>query len=259
MIYKPDKGISLNLNKDTFRSEYIALGPMSKEEKIVLADFILLALLWLTKSGLSIGNINVPGWSELFSHPEYINDGTVAIFVSILLFFIPAKGRNNKIMEWKNTVKLPWNIVLLFGGGFALAGAFKESGLSLWFGEQLVWVDSFHPFFIILAISLMVTFLTELTSNTATTEMLLPVLAGLAIKLEVNPLIFMLPATLSASLAFMLPVATPPNAIVLGTNRLKIKDMARAGLLLNFIGAIVVCLATYFLGKLVFGIELINL
>ena len=105
----------------------------------------------------------------------------------------------------------------------------------------------------------MVTFLTELTSNTATTEMLLPVLAGLAIKLEVNPLIFMLPATLSASLAFMLPVATPPNAIVLGTNRLKIKDMARAGLLLNFIGAIVVCLATYFLGKLVFGIELINL
>jgi sodium-dependent dicarboxylate transporter 2/3/5 len=232
---------------------------MSKEEKIVLADFILLALLWLTKSGLSIGNINVPGWSELFSHPEYINDGTVAIFVSILLFLIPAKGRNNKIMEWKNTVKLPWNIVLLFGGGFALAGAFKESGLSLWFGEQLVWVDSFHPFFIILAISLMVTFLTELTSNTATTEMLLPVLAGLAIKLEVNPLIFMLPATLSASLAFMLPVATPPNAIVLGTNRLKIKDMARAGLLLNFIGAIVVCLATYFLGKLVFGIELINL
>ena len=162
-------------------------------------------------------------------------------------------------MDWKTAVKLPWNIILLFGGGFALASGFMESGLSIWFGEQLIWVDSLHPIFIILAISLMVTFLTELTSNTATTEMLLPILAGLAISLKVNPLLFMVPATLSASLAFMLPVATPPNAIIFGTNRIKIRDMARIGLFLNIIGAVVVCLATYFLGKLFLGIEITGL
>ena len=259
LIYKPKKTISMKLNRHTFRTEYKNLGPMTREEKIVFIDFILLALLWLSRSGLSIGNLNIPGWAELFKHPEYINDGTVAIFMSLWLFFIPANQKKKRIMDWKTTVRLPWNIVLLFGGGFALASGFKESGLSLWFGEQLIWVASFHPIIVILAISLMVTFLTELTSNTATTEMLLPVLAGLAIKLEVNPLIFMLPATLSASLAFMLPVATPPNAIVFGTNKISIKEMAKAGLLLNFIGAIVVCLATNFLGKLIFGIELINL
>ena len=158
-------------------------------------------------------------------------------------------------MDWKSAKGIPWNIVLLFGGGFALASGFKESGLSIWFGNQLSFVGEYHPFLIIMVICFVMTFLTELTSNTATTEMLLPILAGLSVSIEVNPLIFMLPATLSGSMAFMLPVATPPNAIVFGSGRLKVMDMARNGLILNLLGVIVISLATWFLGTAIFNID----
>jgi sodium-dependent dicarboxylate transporter 2/3/5 len=159
-------------------------------------------------------------------------------------------------MDWATSANIPWNIVLLFGGGFALASGFKESGLSLWFGEQLSVLGSWHPLFIIIAISLTMTFLTELTSNTATTEMLLPVLAGLSVTINIHPLLFMLPATISASMAFMLPVATPPNAIIFGSGRIRVIDMARTGFILNLIGAIIITFATYYWGTHVFGIDL---
>ncbi len=227
---------------------------MGFEEKIILADFIILALLWLSRSDLDFGSIKIPGWGSLFANPEYVNDGTVAIMMAVILFFIPSKDdRNLKILNWETAAKLPWHIVLLFGGGFALATGFKESGLSVWFGEQLNFLSGMHPFIIILMISLLVTFLTELTSNTATTEMILPILAGLAVSIEINPLFLMLPATLSASMAFMLPVATPPNAIVFGTNRLTIADMARTGLIINLVGAIIITVFTYFTVGIIFG------
>jgi len=159
-------------------------------------------------------------------------------------------------MDWKTATGIPWNIVLLFGGGFALASGFKDSGLSLWFGEQLAWISTAHPIVVILSICLMMTFLTELTSNTATTEMLLPVLAGIAMSSNINPLLFMLPATLSASMAFMLPVATPPNAIIFGTNRVRMIDMAKTGLILNIIGAFVITLATYYIATAIFDINM---
>ena len=159
-------------------------------------------------------------------------------------------------MEWNAIAKLPWNIVLLFGGGFALASGFKESGLSLWFGHQLQSASFLHPILLVASICLIITFLTELTSNTATAEMLLPILAALAVAVKINPLFLMIPGTLSCSCAFMLPVATPPNAIVFGTERLRIVEMARAGFLLNLIGVLVITLTTYFLGRLVFGIDL---
>ena len=162
-------------------------------------------------------------------------------------------------MTWKTAAKIPWNIVLLFGGGFALASGFKESGLSTWFGEQLSWVVNYHPIFIIFIIALTMTFLTELTSNTATTEMLLPILAGLSLSTGMHPLLFMLPATLSASMAFMLPVATPPNAIVFGSDRIRVADMARAGLLLNLIGAVLVTLATYYYSRIVFDFNIFEM
>jgi len=158
-------------------------------------------------------------------------------------------------MDWDTARKLPWNIVLLFGGGFALATGFIESGLSEWFGNQLSWITGIHPILIIAFIAFMMTFLTELTSNTATTEMMLPILAGLSVSIEINPLLFMIPATLAASMAFMLPVATPPNAIIFGTGRLRIMDMAKTGLILNIIGVILVTLATYLFGKYIFGID----
>ena len=253
-LYKPKKSFGALKNMN-FHLQYKELGPATYEQKAVGVVFVSLALLWLTRAGLNIGSVDIPGWSSLFSSPEYINDGTVAIALSIILFIIPAKSEKGKrIMDWATASKIPWNIVLLFGGGFALASAFKESGLSIWVGEQLSDIGNLHPIIIIAIISLTMTFLTELTSNTATTEMLLPVLAGLSISTGINPLLLMLPATISASMAFMLPVATPPNAIVFGSNKITVMEMARTGIVLNLIGVIVITLVTYYWGSWVFDI-----
>jgi len=255
MLYRPKKSMKAIKDVD-FRKQYHELGSATYEQKAVGIVFVSLAILWLTRSGLAIGNFNIPGWSSLFSSPNYINDGTVAIALSIVLFVIPSKNKRGKrIMDWGTAAKVPWNIVLLFGGGFALASAFKESGLSIWVGEQLSTVGGLHPILIISIIALTMTFLTELTSNTATTEMLLPILAGLSVTINVNPLLFMLPATISASMAFMLPVATPPNAIVFGSNKITVMEMAKTGIVLNLIGVVVITLVTYFWGSWVFGIE----
>jgi len=232
------------------------LGPMSREEKIVLISFILMALLWITRSDIEIGTTTIKGWASLFGKPAFINDGTVAIAVSLPLFMIPAKGSSRlRIMDWETASHLPWDIVLLFGGGFALANGFRDSGLSLWLGGQLQGLSVLHPIIIILIISLLVTFLTELTSNTATTEMILPVLSGMAIATHTHPLLFMLPATLSASMAFMLPAGTPPNAIIFGTRRVTIAEMARTGFWLNLIGAVIITGVVYFIGSAVFKIN----
>jgi sodium-dependent dicarboxylate transporter 2/3/5 len=163
------------------------------------------------------------------------------------------------VLTWKTASRLPWNIVLLFGGGFALAAGFKESGLSSWMGEQLKGLGTLPPILIIACICLLITFLTELTSNTATAEILLPILAALAVSIRVNPLLLMIPGTLSCSFAFMLPVATPPNAIVFGTDRLRVSDMARVGVIFNLMGAVVITLAVFLIGKAVFGIDLSTL
>ncbi len=246
-----------NIDIDYIDSEYESLGPWIEEQKIVAVFFGLLAILWFTRADLNFGFITIPGWSNLFQNPKFLNDGTVAIAIAILLFLIPSKNGNSEfIMDWKTAESIPWEIILLFGGGFALASGFKESGLSLWFGDQLMWLKDVHPFIIILSVSLLITFLTELTSNVATVETFLPVLAGLAMSIEVNPLLFMLPATISASLAFMLPSATAPNAIIFGTKRLKVLDMSSSGLALNFLGIIIVTVASYYLATFIFSISL---
>lgn len=258
--YGRRKDASLSFDGFHVRNMIRDLGPMRREEKVVLADFILLAVLWITRSDIQIGSSMIHGWASLFGKPAFINDGTVAIAMALPLFLIPVKGKNMaRIMDWETTKNLPWDIVLLFGGGFALANGFRDSGLSLWIGSQLTALSTLHPIIIILMISLLVTFLTELTSNTATTEMILPVLAGLAIATDTHPLLFMLPATLSASMAFMMPAATPPNAIIFGTRRITIAEMAKTGFWLNLIGAVVITAAVYFLGRSIFNIDLANL
>ncbi|MFC2107299.1 SLC13 family permease [Bacteroidota bacterium] len=257
VLFKPKKGSWKAESSKSLKSQYYDLGKASFEERAVLIAFISAALLWLTRSDILIGSFFIPGWSKIFKSPEFINDGSIAIFISIMLFIIPSKNfKGQKLMDWNTAVKLPWNIVLLFGGGFALATGFKESGLSIWFGTQLSWVADAHPIMIILTIALMMTFLTELTSNTATTEMILPVLAGLSFNIGLNPLLLMIPATLSASMAFMLPVATPPNAIIFGTNKVSMIEMAKTGFVLNIIGAILITLATYYWGSYVFDIDM---
>ena len=255
LMYKPRKSWK-SIQLDDFRKEYVALGKAKREEKVVLFLFVVLALLWIFRSGFAIQSFVIPGWGQLFKDPSYINDGTVAIFIAILLFILPSSSKKGeRIMNWETARKIPWNIVLLFGGGFALAQGFVDSGLSNWFGEQLAGLAGVDPVVLTLANVSMMSFLTELTSNTATTEMILPILSGLAVTIKMNPLLLMIPATLAASLAFMLPVATPPNAIIFGTNRIEVKDMVRTGILLNITGVIIATLVMYFWGTLVFNID----
>jgi sodium-dependent dicarboxylate transporter 2/3/5 len=245
-----------SLSKEEILNDYKALGKKSYEEKVLLVAFVALALLWFSRADLVMGPFRIPGWSTLFKQPEFFNDGTVAIFIAVILFVIPSRQKPGTfLMDWKAAEQIPWEIILLFGGGFALASGFKESGLSTWFGQQLVWLKDVHPLVLIISISFLVTFLTEVTSNTATVETLLPILAGLGVSTEVNPLLFMLPATVAGSLAFMLPVATPPNAIIFGTKRITVLQMAKTGLLLNLIGIIVLSIITYYFGAYIFGIE----
>jgi solute carrier family 13 (sodium-dependent dicarboxylate transporter), member 2/3/5 len=255
--YRQKKQNWTNVSKHTFRDQLHEMGPMRYEEKVVLIAFISVAILWIFRLDLDLGWIKIPGWSGIFPKSSFLDDGTVAIFVAVVLFILPSNSPAFKrIMDWEAAIKIPWHIILLFGGGFALASGIKESGLSNWFGEQLIFVADLNPVIVILSVALLITFLTELTSNTATTEMTLPILAGIAISTKINPLFLMLPATISASLAFMLPVATPPNAIIFGTNRVTIAQMAKAGLFLNLIGAVIVTLMTYLLGTYVFDINL---
>jgi sodium-dependent dicarboxylate transporter 2/3/5 len=255
-IYGPPKD-AFSLDRGIFEKEYEALGPISYEERVVLVNFVILAVLWLFRGDITIGRFTLPGWSTLFSTPAFLDDGTVAILIATLLFVIPARGgEGGRIMDWETATRLPWNIVLLFGGGFALARGFKYSGLSLWLGDRLAALSALHPLLIVAAICLLLTFLTELTSNTATSQLILPVIAALAVQIRINPLFLMIPGTLSCSCAFMLPVATPPNAIVFGTGRLRIADMAKVGVGLNFLGVVIITAAIYFVGTAVFGIDL---
>jgi len=257
-LFFKGKTNSFGIGKTVIEQEYKALGKISYEERWVLFLFISLAFLWLFRRPIDLGPLHIPGWSEMFKNPKWITDGNVAIMIGILLFLIPAKNKEKSyfLMDWHTAERIPWGIILLFGGGFALASGFKESGLSAFIGNELTGLQNIHPILLLLLIIVTITFLTELTSNTATIETFLPILAAMAVAVKVNPLFLMVPATIAASFAFMLPVATPPNAIVFGSKKLKIEDMVKTGFWLNLIGIVILTLVAYFYMSWVFNIDL---
>lgn len=245
------------ITKAQIERDFQNLGKPKYEEKVVMFLFVLMALLWFFRKDISFGSFVIPGWAQILNYADFLTDGTIAIFIGILLFIIPSKSKKqHRLMIWKDAEQLPWEIILLFGGGFALASGMKESGLSVWCGEQLTFFGTIHPFLIILLVTLFITFLGEISSNTAIVETFLPVLAGLAITLEINPLFFMIPATLGASMGFMLPIATPPNAIVFATRRIRMTQMMRTGFALNIISVVIISIFMYFLGIYIFEIDL---
>jgi sodium-dependent dicarboxylate transporter 2/3/5 len=249
----------LKVGRAVIDNEHSKLGEISFEEKAVLIVFFLTAVLWVFRSPLNLGFLTIPGWSSLLPYPEMIDDGTVAMFMASILFLVPSRSPNAAsptVMSPDVIRRLPWNIVLLFGGGFALAKGFQVTGLSEIIGAGFSGLSGISPLVVILVLCLAITFLTELTSNTATTEMILPVLASVAIAMRIHPLMLMVPAALSASHAFMMPVATPPNAIVFGSQRLQIREMAKIGFFINLAGGAVITAVFYLLGTLVFGIDL---
>lgn len=248
----------ISLDKNYIKNEYISLGKISYEEKMVLIVFIITALLWIFRVDLNIGFITIPGWATLLNIADLVDDSTIAIISAITLFIIPTKNKSeqNSILAANSIEQVPWSVILLFGGGFALANAFSISGLSDYIGSQLKGITHIEILVLILIISASINFLTELTSNTATTQMILPVLASVSISIGVNPLLLMIPATLSASMAFMLPVGTPPNTIVFASRRLRIIDMIKTGFVLNISSILIIALLVYTLGNIIFGLSI---
>lgn len=251
-LTKPAK--KQQLPKTFFKERYKALGKPSPEEKKILVLFSALIFLWIFRKSIRIGAVEIPGWSSVLHTPAYINDGTIAIFIAFLLFVIPSSKKNRALVNWSITKRIPWHIVLLFGGGFALAKGFVDSGLSQYIGSLLTGAKDLSPLTIIALLTSLMSGLTEFTSNTATTEMMLPIIGGLATEIQLNPLLLMLPVTLAGSMAFILPIATPPNAIVYGTGKIRIKQMAAMGFVLNIVAILFITLFTYFWGSVVFNI-----
>ncbi len=249
-------GTSIQIDSDYFSREHQNMGPMTGEQRSIAVLFVLLVCGWMFRSDFHLFSLTIPGWSNLLPNPSYADDGTVAIIVALLLFLIPSRqNRGQMLMDWNSAAGMKWGIVLLFGGGFALATGFKASGLSEWFGTQLAALEGIHPLLLIFIICTTLTFLTELTSNMATTEVVLPVLGSMAVAIHTDPLLLMIPATLSASCAFMLPVATAPNAIAFGTGEIRIADMMRYGFILNLIGILLITATVWLLGDAAFGIQ----
>ena len=231
--------------REFFRQQLAGLGPMSREEKAVAIVFTTVAALWILRG--------------LYQPPALamVKDSTIAIAGAVVLFMIPVNlKRREFLLDWRTAVTIPWDIIILFGGGFALAQGFNESGLTSWLAGRLEVLQGVDIWLIIGAVVLLVIFLTEITSNTATASLLLPVMGALAAATEVHPFGMMVAAVLAASFAFMLPVATPPNAIVYGSRYVTIMQMARAGIWLNLLGAVVITVCVYALLPRVWGISL---
>jgi sodium-dependent dicarboxylate transporter 2/3/5 len=221
--------------KAEINRQILQLGKISYEEKTVLIVFALTAFLWITRSFI------------LKHFIPAIDDTIIALVSAIALFLLPSKtNKGTQILDWESAVKLPWGILLLFGGGLALAQGFSTSGLAIWIGSQISLIENLPLFILLLVIVFVVNFLTEITSNLATTAMLLPIIAPIALALNVHPFTLMVGVTVAASCAFMLPVATPPNAVVFGSGYLKIPDMMKTGIWMNLISIILLTLITYY-------------
>ncbi len=228
----PDSAVTM------LEQEAEGLGPMRREERFVAAVLCITALAWMTRQGINGSEFSIPGWSALLPH-KGIDDGTVAIAAAFTLFIAPVKN-GLPILSREAFGRLPWGILILFGGGFAMAMGMQRSGLSESIGNQMAFLTTVSPIFMMLGIALTVTFLTEITSNTATTQVILPILAAVAVGSGQDMTLLLVTATLSASCAFMLPVATPPNAIVFGTDRVSMQSMMKAGIKLNLVMAFVI-------------------
>ncbi len=227
------------------KRELSQLGPVNREERWVLGVFLAVAVAWVAR-----GLINAPALSM-------VTDASIAMAGALLLFVIPTNlAKREFLLDWKTAAGIPWDIIILFGGGFTLAQGFSESGLSLWVANQMRSLEGASLFTIITVVTLTIIFLTEVTSNTATATLMIPVLGALAIAVGIHPFSLMVPAAVAASYAFMLPVATPPNAIVFSSRCITIPQMAKAGIWLNIIAVGLISLFVLFVLPMIWGIEL---
>lgn len=242
--------------KAVIQDEKDQLGRMSYEEKLVSIVFAGTALAWMSRTFI-IDALDDTWVLETFSGLANVNDTLIAVTAAVVLFLLPSRqSSSGKILNWGDAKEVPWGILLLFGGGLAIAKGFKDSGLATWIGEQLTILQSINLILLIAIVVTLVLFLTEVTSNTATATMMFPIMASLAFALDVHPYALMIAAGIAASCAFMLPVATPPNAVVFGTGHIRILDMVKAGFWINFASIFLITGVVYYFLPLAWGIDI---
>ncbi|MFA5677909.1 MAG: DASS family sodium-coupled anion symporter [Pseudomonas sp.] len=243
MLAKKDFGLSADNNsRELLQKQLVDLGPMSRGEKLAGIMFLLTAAAWIAQ----------PLLSKSF---PWLNDTVIAIASAIIMFMIPVNLKKQEfLMNWETATSMPWGVLLLFGGGLSLAGIISSSGLAIWIAESLGVFGTLPTLVMVLIIATVILFLTEITSNTATAAAFLPLVGALALAQDASPLLYAIPAAVAASCAFMMPVATPPNAIVFGTGHMKISDMINAGFKLNLAGIVIVGVMSYYLMFWVFGL-----
>ena len=222
--------------KNKIKKSLEELGKISRDEKKVFIIFLIAASLWIGRPYLK--------YHDMLSG---LTDAGIAILAAIILFILPSDNKKSNLLEWDETKKLPWGLLLLFGGGLSLASSISSSGLGQWLGTSFSLLVELKPWLIILLITTFIVFLTELTSNTATTSTFLPIATSIAVAISVAPISIAIPLVMASSLAFMLPVATPPNAIVYGSGKITIANMIKAGFILNLIGILIISLVSHYL------------
>jgi sodium-dependent dicarboxylate transporter 2/3/5 len=238
--------VELKIHKEFFKNSYHKLGKFSWEEKWVFGIFISCILMWLTRADIDFGGFKFKGWNHIFIVPKYVDDAFVALLAALILFLVPSKAnRGEALLIWEDAKKLRYDIILMFGSGFALAYGFEVTGLSNWLAASLTVLKGVSPVLIILGICIIVTIISEFASNIASIQLAIPVMIALQKDLDVAPLMLMMPATFAASLGFMLPVATAANTIVFGTKEIHIKDMLRVGIVLDAIGILLITFMCY--------------
>lgn len=231
------------IERDTLKEHYRMLGPMSKGEWASLIVFALTATLWITRPAIAAFSIEIDG--NLYLPFKGLSDASIAIFAALLLFTLPV-GDGRAAMDWPTAVRLPWGILILLGGGLALAKAVKDHGIDQLLGAQISSFAHLPDWAILLLAITLVVFLTEITSNTATTAVLVPMFAAFAPVLDIPPLLLLIPVTFAASCAFMMPVATPPNAIVFGSGFIHVSQMIKSGFWMNLIAIALITTISYF-------------
>jgi solute carrier family 13 (sodium-dependent dicarboxylate transporter), member 2/3/5 len=238
--------VEMNIDKHYFRESYRKLGPLSWEEKWVFALFLLCIVLWFTRADIDFGGFRFTGWNHLFPQHAFIDDSFVAVFAALILFLVPSRANPGEgILIWDDAKKLRYDIILMFGSGFALAYGFEVSGLSGVLAGSLAVLKGVNSFVILLAICCIVTLISEFASNIASVQLVIPVMVALQPQLGMPALLLMMPATFAASLGFMLPVATAANTIVFGTRMINIRDMFRVGIVLDLAGILIITLMCY--------------
>jgi sodium-dependent dicarboxylate transporter 2/3/5 len=245
---------SISGSDTMIHDELKALGKMSKGEKWVLFVFGLTTFGWIFRDDIVIDQFVVPGWSPLIGLGEYVQDSTVGMFSTMLLFMLPA-GNSKRLLDWKSASQVPWGVGVIVGGGYAVAGGFKSSGLADWLGDQLQFVSTYPSFIVLIIVVIFILLFTEMNSNTATVNIFLPVLASMGVAGGINPLLLMIPTTIAASFAFIMPAGTGPNTVIFGSEKITVPDMAKCGAGLKIITIVLLPLILYFLILPIMGLE----